>query len=80
MECGYRLAELLPEFDPSIEHLSKFAAGLVGCGAKGGSTLALRVLGSPSYEDSIIISNLFGGRPRKCSIQPALKQKLSRGL
>ena len=74
------MSELLTDLDPPGEHLSEMAAGFVGRGTKTGCARALRVLGPPPDEHSVIISDLFGGRPRKRSIQPALKRKLSRGL
>ena len=73
------MPELLAEFDPPGEHLSEFAAGFVGCGAKGGCTRAFWVLGPPADEDSVVISDFFGGGTRERSIQPALQWKLVRG-
>ena len=74
------MSELLAEPNPADEHLSELAAGFVGCGTKGRCTLALGVFGPPSHEDSIVVADFLGGRPRKGSIQPALNWKLSRRL
>lgn len=74
------MSELLAELNPADEHLSEIAAGFVRGRTKGRCALALGVLGPPSHEDSIVVADFLGERPRKRSIQPAINWKLSRRL
>ena len=74
------MTELLTEFDPPSQYLSQLAASLVGSGADGGRSLAFWVLGPPSNENAVFVADLFGGRPSKRGVEPALEGQLSRSL
>ena len=74
------VTELLTEFNPPDQDFAELLACFFWCSTGGRCAGALGVLGPPSDEGAVVITDLFDSGTGERSVEPTLQRQLRRSL